>query len=131
MGSWNIGILSFCGRSKYFWFHGGEGLSFEGYISWGEVISFSVHFPNLKCKISKTQNFLPVAPSFLIFTFSDFRWMQGFKYILTLSPNLNFLIQGAVSFHPSVGTQNQLNPWNGFLFYLFGGLRGPSRLSSQ
>ena len=33
--------------------------------------------------------------------------------------------------HPSVGTQNQPNPWNCFLFCPFGTFRGPSKPSSQ
>ena len=33
--------------------------------------------------------------------------MQGFKWKLTLKLNLNFFVQGAFSFHSSVGTQNQ------------------------
>ena len=45
--------------------------------------------------------------------------------------NLNFIFRGAVSFHPSVGTQNQPNPWNCFLFYPFGEIKRPSKLSSQ
>ena len=38
--------------------------------------------------------------------------------------------QGAVSFHPSVGTRNQPNPWNCILFYPFGGFRGSCKPSS-
>ena len=34
----------------------------------------------------------------------------SFKQILTLTLNLNFFAQGAVSFHPSVGSQIQPNP---------------------
>ena len=126
---WNFG---FWGKSKHFRFQGRVILS-GGYISQrerGEVISFSVHFPILKSKISKIQGNL-ATPSFSKFTFSDLRWMQGFKQLLTSTLNLNFLVQGAVSFHPSVGNQNQANPWNGFLFYPLSGFRGPSKPSSQ
>ena len=49
---------------------------------------------------------LKVFTSFLIFRFSDLRSMQGFRYRETLLVNLNFLIQGAVSFHPLVDPQN-------------------------
>ena len=98
----------FGGRSKYFWF--------KRYIFYGEVSLFSVCFPILECKTWKIQIFLPEAPPFSIFTFSDLRWMQGLKYALTLMLNLIFFVQGVVSFHPSVSTQNQLNPWNCFLF---------------
>ena len=64
-------------------------------------------------------------PSLSVLTLSDLRWMQGFKYILTLTLNLNFLFQGA--FHPSVahGT-NQPHE-----IAVFGGFRGPSRPSVQ
>ena len=37
------------------------------------------NFLIFKCKISKIQKFLPVAPSFLIDTFSDSGQMQGVK----------------------------------------------------
>ena len=77
------------------------------------------------------KKFWSVAPSFSIFTFSNLRYMQGCRYILTLTVNLNFFVQGAVSFHTSVVTHNQKNPWNCFLFYPFGALRGPFVPSSQ
>ena len=50
-----------------------------GILLRGEVSSFSDPYPILKWKISKIQKFLPAAPSFSMFTFSDLRWMQGFK----------------------------------------------------
>ena len=60
---------------------------------------FSSHFKMQDFKNSK--KFLPLAPSFSIFTFLDLRQMQGFMYILALTLNLNFLFQGAVSFSRS------------------------------
>ena len=105
----------------------------------GEVVKFcrgrSVHSSSIfsfwNARFKKFKIFLPVASSFSMFTFLDLRQIQNFKQILTLTLNLNFLFQGAVSFHPSVCTQNQPNPWNCFLFYPFSGFRGPSKLSSQ
>ena len=61
--NWNFGILGFLGRSKYFRFPGC--FSYErGYIFLGEVSWFSVHFPILKCKISKIKKFSLRHPHF-------------------------------------------------------------------
>ena len=79
---WNFG---FWGKSKHFRFHGRVVLpGGGGDISWrerGEVISFSVHFPLLKCKIFKIQ-----ACSALIFNIHFFR----FKMDAVLHVDIDF-----------------------------------------
>ena len=59
----------------------------------------------------------------------------GLQVDIDSNPESNFFFffffQGAVSFHPSVGTQNQPNPRNCFLFYSFGEFMGPSKPSNQ
>ena len=105
------------GRSQYFWFLGGVLERGGGYIL--KISSFSVHFLILRCKIPTVQKkFCHWHPHL---QYSDLRQMQGFKKILTLTVNLIFF-QGAVSFHPSVGTQKQPNSWNWFLFIHLVGL---------
>ena len=82
---WELEFRSFVffGEFKIFWFKE-RGCPIRGFL-YVEVSLFSVHFPVLKCKISKIQKFC------CLFIF-----------------NIHiFLVQGAVSFHPSVGTQNQ------------------------
>ena len=133
------GKLEFCvfgGGQKVFNLRGG--CPMRGcYISEREVSSFSVRFLILKWEISKLQIFLPLARSFSIFAFLDWRWIFRFKMDARLLVNVycntgsNFLVQRAVSSHPTVGPQNQPNPWNCFLFNPFGGFRGSSKPSSQ
>ena len=89
-GCSNFVILGFLGGGIKIFLISGAVVLWAG-IFLREAGSFYVHFPILKCKISKIQKFL--APSFSIFTFSDLRYMQGFKYILALTLNLNFLVQ--------------------------------------
>ena len=53
-----VGILVFWGKSKYSWFQGGCPMREGGRgISLGQVSSFYVHFPILKCKDSKIEKF--------------------------------------------------------------------------
>ena len=107
-----VGISEFWVFGKdqnIFDFRRGSPVRGRGHISLGEVISFYVHFPILKCKVLKIQKFLPVEPSFSIFPYSDLRYMQCFRQLLTLTLNLNFVVKEAVSFHPSTGIQNQSN----------------------
>ena len=61
----------------------------------------SIYFPILKCNFKNSKGF---AYDTLIFNIHILR----FKMVAGL--NLNFLVQGAVSFHPSVGHKNQPNP---------------------
>ena len=79
---WTVRVINGCDGLEYwnfgFWgmvkiFLISVGVSYEG------GIIFYVHFPILKCKISKFREILLAAPSFSIFTFSDLRYMQGFK----------------------------------------------------
>ena len=80
-GTWNIVILGFQGISKYLLFQ--EGLSYEGgYISQGEVNSFSVYFLIFKCKFPKIQFFF--ACGALISNIHIFRFKKdaGLRYWL-------------------------------------------------
>ena len=93
---------------------------------WGWGTYFLRQFSHFEMQDFKFQKYFAEAPSFLIFTVSDLRQVQNFKQILTLTLNLNSLFHRAVSFHPSVGTQNQPNPWNCCLFFCLMGLEGPT-----
>ena len=66
--SWNFGFCGFWGMSKIFDF---KGVALWGYITQRKVSLFSICFPILKCKISKTQLFTSSA---LIFNIHIFRF---------------------------------------------------------
>ena len=126
-GSLNFGILDFWGRSRYFWFQ--AGLYFVGV---GQL-SFSVHVLIWNARFKKFRIFssffffffgggegeggckLPrfiqlVSFSVYGFHFRHALWLPfvtAFAVLKGLILNLNSLFQGAVSFHLSVGTQNQ------------------------
>ena len=72
-------IFWFFGEVKIFLISEGEG----GIFIWGR----SVHSPSI---LLKTQRILPVAPSFSIFTLSDWRYMQGFKEDIDFSTESKF-----------------------------------------
>ena len=57
-------------ENSNFWFQGDYPVM-RVYISKGEVSSASVHVPILKWRISKIQKFLPVVPSFSVFSFPN------------------------------------------------------------
>ena len=79
----------------------------EGYIYLGEVSSLYVCFPILKRKILKIQTFLPAAPSVSIFTFSDLRYTEGFKFFNTKS---NFFYSRSSFFSPLSGHSKPTKP---------------------
>ena len=108
--SGDVGIWEFCvflGGKNIFNF---RRVVYDGglyFLGGGQFIlcPFS-HFELQGCK------FLPATSSFSTCTFSGLIWMQGFKQILTLILNLNFLVQRAVSFHPQWAPKtNQLSIW--------------------
>ena len=67
----------------------------KGYISWGEVSSFSVHFLIFKCKISKFQKIF--ASGTLIFNIHIFR----FKTDAGLQVDIDFNTESKFSFSKS------------------------------
>ena len=107
-------IVGFWGGQNIFNFRGLV-LRGEGYISLEEVSSFYIHFPILKCKISKIRKVQ--GPSFSVFTFSNLRWVQVFKQILTLTLNLNFLEQFLFTFQWALKT-NQIHEITFFFIHL-------------
>ena len=109
-GSWNFGFL---GEVKIF------------------LISFSIHFLILKCKISKIQKYFACGALILNIHFFRFKTDAGLQVDIDFNTESIFFFQGDFSFHPSGDTKNQLNPSNCFLFYPFGGFRGPPKPSSQ
>ena len=124
-GSWNFGILGYGALSKYF--------SFQEIILWGGIFRWgrSVHSPSIFSfwntrfkKIKKKKNFGCRTLTFKIPIFR-FKTDAGLEADIDLTLNLNFLFQGAVSFHPSAGVQNQPNHETGFFFIHLVGLEGP------
>ena len=127
-GSWNFGILSFWGRSKYFWFQGGGVVLWGGIIlCMGEVSSYSVHFLILKCKISKIEIFF--ACGALIFNIHIFR----FKTDAGLQVGIDFITESKFSFSrssfssPLSGHSKPTKPMKllSFLSIWLVGLKGP------
>ena len=66
-----VGILGFLGKSKYSWFQGGCPMREGGVFLWGRSVHSTSIFPFWNARIQKLKN--------SIFTFSDLRYMQGFK----------------------------------------------------
>ena len=81
-------------------------------------------FEILDLKKIKKKNFGCRTLTFKIPIFR-FKTDAGLEADIDLTLNLNFLFQGAVSFHPSAGVQNQPNHETGFFFIHLVGLEGP------
>ena len=61
----------------------------------------------------------------LIFGIHIFKFKMGAGLQVDIDINTEYKFSWAVSFHLSVGTQNQPNSRNYFLFYTFGAIKGP------
>ena len=73
-----VGILGFAGFGGCQKFLISRGLPYGGIFPRGRLVYFPSVFPFWNARFPKL-NFLPQAPSFSIFTFSDLRWMQDFS----------------------------------------------------
>ena len=109
LGGWNFWFL---GEVKIFFILGrGGGNPIRGGLLYFVLrVQFIVFpFPHFEIQGYKNSKiFCLWHPSFSVFTFSDLKH-AGLQVVLTLTLNINFLFQGAASFHPLVGTQNQPN----------------------
>ena len=81
-----------------------------------------VHFLILKCKISKIQKTLACGALFLNIHIFRFITDAG----LQVDIDFDILAQGAVSFHPSVGTQTSQTHETAFFSIHLMGLESPS-----
>ena len=103
---------------------GAKGYPMRGRVifCWGRPVHFLSIFSFWDARFTKFKTILPASPSFIIFTFSDLRSKTdaGTQVDIDFDTESNFHFSRSSFFRPSVGTQNEPNPWSCFLFYQFG-----------